>query len=107
VGRGGVPVPKPVSRAADRLERLKAEAQTKRQVAHAVKVRDHYKCRGCRRRGPGHVDVHHLKFRSQGGGDVLENLLCLCRVCHAEIHAYRLRIEGDNANQRLRFVRTA
>ena len=105
MGRGGVPVPKPQSRAAERLERLKAEAQTKRQVAHAVKVRDQYRCRCC---GTARqVDVHHLRFRSAGGGDVLENLLCLCRVCHAEVHAYRLRIEGDNANQRLRFVRTA
>ena len=105
MGKGGVPVPKPVSRAADRLERLKAEATTKRQADFAVKVRDKHSCRSCgNHRG---VDVHHLKFRSQGGGHTLANLLCLCRVCHAEIHAYRLRIEGDNANQRLRFVRTA
>ncbi len=102
MGKGGVPVPKPVSRAADRLERLKAEAQTKRQVAHAVKVRDGYRCRNC---GAHPADVHHLKFRSQCGGDVAANLLCLCRVCHAEVHAYRLQVTGKDANKMVFFVR--
>lgn len=34
------------------------------------------------------VDVHHLKFRSEGGGDEIENLIGLCRECHNLCHAY-------------------
>lgn len=37
------------------------------------------------------ADVHHKVFRSQGGGDVPENLLwlILCRQCHRDIHEGR------------------
>jgi len=40
-------------------------------------------CENCGRQG---VDIHHLKFRSQGGQDVIENLMALCRECHFEVH---------------------
>jgi len=32
------------------------------------------------------VDIHHIKFRSQGGGDDIENLIALCRECHTKAH---------------------
>jgi hypothetical protein len=51
------------------------------------------------------VDVHHLRFRSAGGSDSVNNCVALCRVDHAELHAYRLFILGDDANKRLRFER--
>jgi 5-methylcytosine-specific restriction endonuclease McrA len=44
---------------------------------------DFVACENCGRQG---VDIHHLKFRSQGGQDVIENLMCLCRECHFEVH---------------------
>lgn len=31
-------------------------------------------------------DVHHLKFRSLGGDDKIENLMGLCRTCHDKAH---------------------
>lgn len=31
--------------------------------------------------------VHHIKRRSQGGGNELNNLLVCCHVCHGWIHA--------------------
>jgi 5-methylcytosine-specific restriction endonuclease McrA len=40
-------------------------------------------CENC---GKTAVDIHHLKFRSQGGQDVIENLMALCRECHFEVH---------------------
>lgn len=40
------------------------------------------------------VHPHHLKFRSQGGGDDLENLTSLCTWCHLEgVHGGRIRVE--------------
>tara|TARA_R110000751_G_scaffold31372_1_gene80003 strand:- start:78 stop:332 length:255 start_codon:yes stop_codon:yes gene_type:complete len=32
------------------------------------------------------VDVHHIIFKSQGGGDTIENLISLCRECHLGAH---------------------
>ena len=54
-------------------------------------ARDRYRCRSpvCGRRD---VTPHHLRFRSQGGDDSLENLVSLCVWCHLEgIHGGRLR----------------
>lgn len=36
------------------------------------------------------VHVHHVTFRSQGGGDEPENVLWLCHVCHGEQHGLRV-----------------
>lgn len=41
------------------------------------------------------IDVpHHIKFRSQGGSDVEENLITCCRYCHRFIHANNIKISG-------------
>jgi 5-methylcytosine-specific restriction endonuclease McrA len=32
------------------------------------------------------LQVHHLKFRSQSGGDVEQNLITQCTECHARRH---------------------
>jgi 5-methylcytosine-specific restriction endonuclease McrA len=37
---------------------------------------------------PG-IHVHHRIHRSQGGGDVPENLVWLCGACHDEAHHIR------------------
>ncbi len=47
-------------------------------------------CEACELR-PG-VDPHHRIYRSQGGGDVAENLMWLCRSCHDDVHNGRLRL---------------
>jgi 5-methylcytosine-specific restriction endonuclease McrA len=39
------------------------------------------------------LDPHHIKFVSQGGKDCLENLICLCRICHNAVHDGFLKIE--------------
>jgi len=37
--------------------------------------------------GSRNVELHHVRFRSQGGSDVPENLVMLCSDCHLMIHA--------------------
>jgi len=36
------------------------------------------------------VDIHHIKFRSQGGKDEIENLVGLCRLHHERAHSGEL-----------------
>ena len=44
----------------------------------------------CERCGaPGHGGMHHIRYRSQGGSDIRENLIRLCMYCHRGIHAAR------------------
>lgn len=33
------------------------------------------------------TDAHHIVSRGAGGGDQLENLVQLCRLCHSRCHA--------------------
>ena len=52
----------------------------------------------------GHV--HHLVKRSQSKAlrEALSNLVLVCRSCHQDIHAYRLRVSG-NADETLTWER--
>jgi 5-methylcytosine-specific restriction endonuclease McrA len=43
---------------------------------------------------PGN-DIHHLTARSRGGKDEIENLMCLCRECHHEVH-FGTKIKNEN-----------
>lgn len=58
----------------------------------AVFERDKGCCVLCGRQGN---DFHHVIFRSQGGKDVPENLVVLCRNCHDKAHGI-----GKNADQK-------
>lgn len=41
-------------------------------------------CELCGRHGIMHV--HHIKSKGSGGGDVPDNLICLCWGCHRKVH---------------------
>ena len=66
--------------------RLKGVAYKKLQLA--VLERDGFVCQECGR----HTEnaPHHIKYRSQGGSDTMENLILLCgpleEDCHAKAH---------------------
>ena len=59
-------------------------------VKAAVLSRDNYICQIC---GAQQVklQVHHIRFRSQGGSDSMENLTTLCKDCHEKIHKNELK----------------
>lgn len=44
---------------------------------------DHPCCVWC---GNPYVEVHHYIERSRGGKGIEENLVCLCKRCHARLH---------------------
>ena len=52
----------------------------------AILHRDNYTCQCCGKRNC-RLEVHHIKFRSNGGTDDEENLITLCKECHDGVHA--------------------
>ena len=52
----------------------------------AVLHRDKYTCQCCGKKNC-RLEVHHIKFRSDGGTDDEENLITLCEDCHKGVHA--------------------
>lgn len=52
----------------------------------AILHRDNYTCQCCGKKNC-RLEVHHIKFRSEGGTDDEENLITLCKECHDGVHA--------------------
>jgi hypothetical protein len=70
-----------------------AEGRTRR--PDPVAVRDGWRCAvpGCTSRANLHD--HHIRFRSRGGSDALENRVLLCAFHHQRcLHAGRMRVTG-------------
>ena len=51
----------------------------------AVLHRDNYTCQCCGKKNC-RLEVHHIKFKSNGGTDDEENLITLCKECHDGVH---------------------
>ena len=64
--------------------RLKLDATTYRELHRQVLERDSWRCQGCG--SMQNLQVHHLKLRSQSGGDEEHNLITLCADCHTRAH---------------------
>ena len=58
-------------------------------VKSAVLSRDNYTCQIC---GKTHtrLEVHHIILRSEGGSNRMDNLVVLCKDCHAKVHTGEL-----------------
>lgn len=93
---------------ADRkVEREEAAAWTA--IRHLVYLRDHRRCRAFGTPTIFLTDdlfklahVHHILYRSQGGGDTLDNLILLGYAAHKLVHDGLLDIFGD-ANGKVTF----
>jgi len=71
--------PKPV--------RLRLDPNLYEQLRNQVLRRDGWRCQSCG--ALANLEVHHKEFRSHSGHDSEENLITLCSVCHASVHAAR------------------
>ena len=70
--------------AVPRHPRLRLDRESYHALCQQVLERDGWRCQRCgSSRG---LQVHHMQPRSLLGGDVEENLITLCSVCHREIH---------------------
>ena len=49
-----------------------------------VLLRDAWRCQSCG--AMSNLEVHHREFRSHSGDDSEDNLITLCRACHARVH---------------------
>jgi 5-methylcytosine-specific restriction endonuclease McrA len=64
--------------------RLRLDPPGYRDLHRQVLERDGWRCQTCG--SMQHLQVHHLKFRSQSGDDEEQNLFTLCAGCHEQMH---------------------
>ena len=67
--------------------RLKLDPKKYAIVRTRVLERDGWRCQECG--STQNLQVHHMRRRSQLGGDVMHNLITLCRGCHSKCHEGR------------------
>ena len=58
-------------------------------VKSAVLSRDNYTCQICGAK-QAKLEVHHIRLRSEGGSNRMDNLVVLCKDCHAKVHTGEL-----------------
>jgi len=66
--------------------RLRLDSQSYSELHRQVLKRDGWRCQFCG--SLQDLQVHHLKFRSQSGSDVEQNLITLCAECHRQMHSH-------------------
>jgi len=68
----------------EKIIRLKGQAY--RKLQRQVLERDEFRCQTCGKYVEDGVPPHHVRYRSQGGSDTMENLKTLCMKCHEKTH---------------------
>jgi 5-methylcytosine-specific restriction endonuclease McrA len=64
--------------------RLKLTKEEYEIIRKRVLERDGWRCQECG--STQNLHVHHMKPRSQLGGDTMDNLITLCADCHGKCH---------------------
>jgi len=67
-----------------RSPRLRLDSGSYHELQRQVLERDGWRCQVCG--SMQRLQVHHLKLRSQSGGDEEQNLITLCAECHTRTH---------------------
>lgn len=56
--------------------------------------RDNYICQRCKSKLKNiKIEVHHITYRRDGGSDEPENLICLCKMCHDNVHLGNIELK--------------
>jgi len=76
---------------------IRLTGRAKRELAEKVWKIDNYTCQCPFCTGEAQIDrfPHHIKYKSQGGADVMENLITLCVMCHDDVHRGRIKCYRD------------
>lgn len=62
-------------------------------IREYVLSRDSYTCQHCKGKSKDtKLEIHHILFRSNGGSDEPENLICLCKTCHNKLHENTIKL---------------
>lgn len=81
-------------------KRIKVTGAKYKALQERVLERDDYTCQVCSRYTE--APPHHVKYRSRGGSDTMDNLKTVCVFCHDDIHhggrnaKCRQKIQGKN-----------
>lgn len=67
-----------------KTSRVRLDGKAYRELQRHILQRDSWRCQICGRMQQ--LQIHHLKFRSQGGSDSEQNLITLCAGCHEKLH---------------------
>ena len=65
----------------------------------AVLHRDNYTCQCCGKKNC-RLEVHHIKFRGNGGTDDEGNLITLCKECHKGVHTGTVILDKKPKNSK-------
>jgi 5-methylcytosine-specific restriction endonuclease McrA len=76
-----------VNRILPKQPRVRLDPELYERLREQVLRRDAWRCQSCGSRS--NLEVHHRKFRSQGGHDSEQNLITLCAGCHEWLHLPR------------------
>jgi 5-methylcytosine-specific restriction endonuclease McrA len=64
--------------------RLRLDPVSYGTLRQQVLRRDGWRCQSCGTMS--NLEIHHKEFRSHSGHDSEQNLITLCRACHAGVH---------------------
>jgi 5-methylcytosine-specific restriction endonuclease McrA len=85
--------------------RLRLPPKAYRKLCLEVFTLDDWRCKICHKMKP--LSAHHLQKRSQGGSDVVENLLSVCVKCHDDVERHRITVEPVDMSKRIIRVKAA
>lgn len=74
-------------------------------IREYVLTRDNYTCQLCKGKNKDKkLEIHHIIFKSNGGSDEPDNLICICKTCHDNVHKGLVNIKGGKIKNELRYA---
>lgn len=92
---------KTVSKRPDRRERVSLLLERDPTIPKTLKELEDYTCQVCGRRllnmknGEPYAEIHHIHPLGHDGTDSIDNVLCLCPLCHRLFHLGAIGIDSE------------